>query len=75
MNGFDRKTLTLEADAATTVTLEVDATGWGVWVKAGAYALEAGRRRTVALPRALDGYWARTVASGDCTATALFAFD
>lgn len=75
MNGFDRKALTLEADAATTVTLEIDVTGWGVWVRAGAYALEAGRRWTVALPRALGGYWARTIATGDCTATALFTYD
>ncbi len=75
INGFDKKTLTLAANVATTVTLEVDVTGWGVWVKAGSYALKAGEQKTVELPRALSGYWARTTATENCTATALFTFD
>ena len=75
MNGFDRKTLTLAADAATTVTMEVDVTGWGVWVKAGEQVLSAGKPVTTELPRALSGYWVRFVPSVDCTATAQFAYE
>ena len=75
MNGFDRKTLTLAADAATTVTMEVDVTGWGVWVKAGEHALVAGKPLATELPRALSGYWVRFTSSADCTATAQFAYE
>ena len=75
MNGFDRKTLTLAADAATTVTMEVDVTGWGVWVKAGEYAIGAGAPVTDALPRAFGGYWVRFRSSAACTATAQFVYE
>ena len=75
MNGFDRKTLTLAADVATTVTMEVDVTGWGVWVKAGEYALKAGAVRTEVLPQAMSGYWVRFVSDRDATLTAQLAYE
>ena len=75
MNGFDRKTLTLVSSAATTVTMEVDVTGWGVWVTAGAYRLKAGESVTDHLPRAFGGYWVRFRSSAACTATAQFVYE
>ena len=75
MNGFDKKTLTLAADAATTVTMEVDVTGWGVWVKAGEYALKAGTVRTEAFPRAFGGYWVRFASDRDAKLTAQLAYE
>ena len=75
MNGFDKKTLTLKADVATTVTMEVDVTGWGVWVKAGEYALKAGAVRTEVLPQAMSGYWVRFVSDRDATLTAQLAYE
>ena len=74
-DGGDRKTLTLAADAATTVTMEVDVTGWGVWVKAGEYALKAGESRTESLSRALGGYWVRFVSDHEATVLALLAYE
>ncbi|MGN0832981.1 MAG: hypothetical protein ACI4RD_04970, partial [Kiritimatiellia bacterium] len=75
MNGFDRKTLSLAASADTTVTMEVDVTGWGVWVKAGSYALTAGVAKTTALPRALSGYWVRFRSDRDVTASAQLDYE
>ena len=74
MNGFDRKTLTLSASAAMSVAMEVDVTGWGVWVKAGEYALDAGKPVADELPRALSGYWVRFVASAAGTVSAQFEY-
>ena len=76
MNGFDKKTLTLKVDRTTTVTMEVDVTGWGVWVKAGEYdAIAAGVKYTFVLPQAMSGYWVRFVSSADCTATAQLDYE
>ena len=68
------KTLTLASSAAATVAMEVDVTGWGVWVKAGAFALGAGEMKTVGLPRALSGYWVRFASDVDATLTAQFEY-
>ena len=75
MNGFDRKTLTLAADVATTVTMEVDVTGWGVWVKEGVYALSAGKSVTTELPRALSGYWVRFTSACGAIMTVQLAYE
>ena len=75
LNGFDRKTLELLADGRTTVAMEVDATGWGVWVKYADYDLAPGVRRVEKLPRALSGYWVRFVSSSACVATAALAYE
>lgn len=75
MNGFDAKTLTLAADADTTVTLEVDVTGWGDWVKAGVYALKKGVTKVEPLPRAFGGYWVRCRSSAAATLTAQFVYE
>ena len=75
MNGFDKKTLTLAASADATVTMEVDVTGWGIWVKAGAYPLKANEVRTDVLPCALSGYWVRFVSDHAATVTAQLTYE
>ena len=75
MNGFDRKTLTLASSVDAVVTMEVDVTGWGVWVKAGSYSLKAGVATTEALPRAFGGYWVRFVSDRDAVLTAQLAYE
>ena len=75
LNGFDRKTLELVADGKTTVAMEVDATGWGVWVKYADYDLAPGVRRVEKLPRALSGYWVRFVSSSACVASAALSYE
>ena len=75
LNGFDKKTLTLASSVDATVTMEVDVTGWGVWVRAGAYALKAGQALTEALPRAFGGYWVRFVSDRVASLTAQLAYE
>ena len=75
MHGFDRKSLTLAADAAATVTMEVDVTGWGTWVKSGSYAVAPTAGVTVRLPRALSGYWVRFTSDRDATVTAQLTYE
>ncbi len=75
MNGFDAKTLTLTADTDTTVTLEVDVTGWGDWVRAGVYALKKGVTKVEPLPRAFGGYWVRCRSSAAATLTAQLVYE
>ena len=62
-------------DGKTTVAMEVDATGWGVWVKYADYDLAPGVRRVEKLPRALSGYWVRFVSSSACVASAALAYE
>jgi len=75
LNGFDKKTLTLKSSADTTVMMEVDVTGWGVWVRAGAYELKAGATQTKVLPRAFGGYWVRFTSDRDAAVTAQLAYE
>ncbi len=75
MNGFDRKTLMLKADADTKITLEADIDGCGTWMVVDAYAVKAGEMRTVGLPRAFSAYWVRVCADKDCTATAQLLYN
>ncbi|MGN0847178.1 MAG: hypothetical protein ACI4RA_07320 [Kiritimatiellia bacterium] len=74
MNGFDRKFLTLRADADAVITLEADIDGCGTWAAAGTYAVRAGEARTVGLPVAFSAYWVRVRADRACTATAQFIY-
>ena len=75
MNGFDKKTLTLVASIDTNVKLEVDVTGWGVWVTAGEYALKSNVALVTELPRAFGGYWVRLLSVHDGKLTAQFAYE
>ena len=74
MTGFDRKRLTLEASAATTVTLEIDVTGRGTWAKLKSYELKPGKVVTDDLS-AIRAYWLRVVSSAGCTATARLVYE
>ena len=75
LNGFDRKSVRIKADRATTIRLEVDVDGWGTWVPAGAFEVAAGEERRVEFPRAFGGYWVRAVSSADCTASVRFVYE
>lgn len=75
MNGFDKKTLTLIASADTNIKMEVDVTGWGVWVTAGEYTLTSNMALVTELPRAFGGYWVRFLSVRDGKLTAQFAYE
>ena len=74
MTGFDRKRLTVEASAATTVTLEIDVTGRGTWAKLKSYEPKPGASVTDDLS-AIRAYWLRLVSSAGCTATARLVYE
>lgn len=75
LNGFDRKSMTLESSAPATFTMEVDIDGWGTWVKAGSWKLEAGKLEKVDFPAAFSGYWLRMVSDRATSATAQFVYE
>ena len=72
LNGFDAKTLTLVSSADAHVTLEADIDGTGLWVKAAAFDVKAGKPLTHAFPPAFAAYWVRAVSSASATLTAQF---
>ncbi|MGN0852277.1 MAG: hypothetical protein ACI4Q3_02745 [Kiritimatiellia bacterium] len=74
MNGFDRKTVVLKADADTAIALEADVDGCGSWVKAATYDVKAGGELRVDLPAAFAAYWVRVRADRACTATVQFVY-
>ena len=74
MTGFDRKRLTIEASAATTVMLEVDITGRGTWAKLKTYEVKPGKAVTDDLSE-IRAYWLRFVSSAACTVSAQLAYE
>ena len=74
MTGFDRKRLTVWADAAAKVTLEIDLTGTGTWVPLKDYAVTANGVVTDDLSE-VRAYWVRAIADRDCMATVQFEYN
>ncbi|WP_417745914.1 hypothetical protein [Rosistilla oblonga] len=70
MTGYDRKTLTLEADADTQVTIEVDVdhqSGWHIYKTVD---LKANQPLEFEFPEDFSAHWVRFRSSQGCTATA-----
>jgi len=70
MTGYDQKELTLSADAATRITLEVDLTGMGDWVVYREFNLAAGAEAKHAFPEGYQAYWLRCRSEAPATVTA-----
>ena len=75
MTAYDRKTLTLTADKAVTLTAEIDLTGEGRWVTYQTFAVKPGAETTHTFPAEFQAYWIRFTASGACTATAQLFYE
>jgi len=73
--GYDRRHLTLEADEAATVRVEVDLTGEGFWVKHKSFVVGPGESVSYAFPGAFQARWIRFIADRDCIATALLRYE
>ncbi|MCB1228261.1 MAG: hypothetical protein KDK99_20815 [Verrucomicrobiales bacterium] len=69
MTGYDRKTLTLESDQPTTVSLQIDIDGTGLWQTYRRIELTAGTPVKHEFPAAFQAYWLRTLSSADATVT------
>ncbi|HRX55363.1 MAG TPA: hypothetical protein P5016_12655, partial [Verrucomicrobiales bacterium] len=60
MTGYDQKKLTLSADVASSITLEVDLSGMGDWVVWKTLGLEgSGKPVEYHFPEAFQAYWVR----------------
>lgn len=75
MTGYDKKTLTLQADTATTITIEVDVDHQSGWHSFKKIDLKAGEPRTYEFPEAFSAHWVRLIASSNCTATGQFRYE
>jgi hypothetical protein len=75
MTGYDRKTLTLLADKAVTLTAEIDLTGEGRWDTYAVFDVKPGTETTHTFPEEFQAYWIRFKSSEDCTATARLVYE
>ncbi|SEW53130.1 hypothetical protein [Chitinophaga arvensicola] len=73
MTGYDKKKVTLTADKAVTITLEVntDLNGWHTYKK---IKVPAGKTITHVFPDGYSAHWIRAVADNDCKATVWFIY-
>jgi hypothetical protein len=75
MTAYDRKTLTLTADKAVTLTAEIDLSGEGRWAAYQTFGVKPGTETTHSFPPEFQAYWIRFKASEDCTATARLVYE
>ncbi len=75
MTGYDRKQVTLSADTATEITLEVDLDGTGLWVAYRSFTVPAGETVQHTFPAGFSAYWVRGVSSVDTRASVIFQYD
>jgi hypothetical protein len=75
MTGYDKKTLTLSADKAVKVRVEVDITGTGQWQTWRTLEVAPGKATEQRFPEAFNAYWLRVAADCDCTATATLQYE
>lgn len=74
MTGYDKKTVTLTADKAVMITLEVDVdlNGWQVYKS---IKVPAGKTITYVFPAGYSAHWIRAVSDKDCNATVWFKYE
>lgn len=75
LTGYDRRTVELSAAAPVRITLEVDISGTGQWVSCHVAEVSPNQTVKYELPAALSGYWLRTIAAQDTTATVQLRYE
>jgi hypothetical protein len=75
MTGFQQKSLMLQATKPTTITVEVDISGYGDWVVMERIALQAEQTHQHPLPEGFSAYWVRFTTSAATTATATLEYN
>lgn len=77
MMGYDKKSLTLSHQSASTVgvTVQVDITGMGDWVTYKTFEVKPGTTVEETFPAGYQAYWLRMVADNACTATAQLKYE
>lgn len=74
MTGFQQKSLSLMATKPTTITMEVDISGYGNWVVVERIALKANEAHHYRFPDGFSAYWIRFTSSEAATATATLEY-
>ena len=75
MTGYDRKRVAIGANGDTTIALEVDIDGTGLWVSYQSFGVAAGQTVRHTFPDGFSAYWVRSVSSHDTEASVIFEYD
>jgi len=70
MTAYDKKTLTLSADKAVTISAEIDLTGEGRWATYATFDVKPGVETKHEFPEEFQAYWIRLKSSAPCEASA-----
>ncbi|MDD7983533.1 hypothetical protein PQO01_01045 [Lentisphaera marina] len=75
MTAYDQKSVELSSDKDSTITLEVDIDGTGLWVGYKSFEVKAGQSTSYTFPEGFSAYWVRATSSIDSKASALFTYE
>jgi hypothetical protein len=74
MTAYDRKSVSLTSSTESTISLEVDVDGTGLWVPYREFELKASVVRQHEFPEGYSAYWIRAVSDRDTSATVMFDY-
>ncbi len=75
MTGYDRKSLSLEADRDVNMLVEIDIDGTGVWVPYQSFVVTKEKPVEHRFPEGFSAYWVRLTADADCKTTGWFVYE
>ncbi len=75
MTGYDKKSLTLKADQAVDIEVQIDIDGTGLWKNYRTFKVTPDKPVEHDFPTAFTAYWLRTIATNDCKATAQLRYE
>lgn len=75
MTAYDKKSVELSASSASSITLEVDMDGTGLWLPYETFELAAGESVSHDFPEGFSAYWVRAVSDRDTMATVWFTYN
>ena len=75
MTAYDRKRVTLSANSATRIRLEVDIDGTGLWIPYQTFAISANVPFEHSFPEGFSAYWVRAVSTSATRATVRFQYE
>jgi len=74
MTGYDRKSVRVEANDSTTIRLEIDVDGTGLWMPYESFTVSSGSPVDHEFPAGFSAYWVRAVADRDVMASVTFTY-
>ncbi len=75
MTAYDRKRVAMLAHTDTTIRIEVDVDGTGMWMPYQAFALKANEPIEHDFPEGFSAYWVRAISDTDTTASVTFTYE